>query len=78
MSSTLLRTASEHSSVVAVVGKGHLQGIKKYWKQPLLIDDLMTVPSKKPTVSTGKILVSLGIAAAGVAIASGIYLAGKK
>ncbi|KAK5770839.1 hypothetical protein PVK06_046995 [Gossypium arboreum] len=78
MSSTLLRTASEHSSVVAVVGKGHLQGIKKYWKQPVLIDDLMTVPSKKPTVSTGKILVSLGIAAAGVAIASGIYLAGKK
>ncbi|MBA0667506.1 hypothetical protein Goklo_000580 [Gossypium klotzschianum] len=78
MSSTLLRTASEHSSVVAVVGKGHLQGIKKYWKQPVLIDDLMTVPSKKPTVPTGKILVSLGIAAAGVAIASGIYLAGKK
>lgn len=35
MSSTLLRIASEHCSVVAVVGKGHLQGIKKYWKQPV-------------------------------------------
>lgn len=35
MSSRLLRVASEHSSVVAVVGKGHLPGIKKYWKQPV-------------------------------------------
>ncbi|XVF28236.1 hypothetical protein REPUB_Repub15cG0012100 [Reevesia pubescens] len=78
MSSTLLRIASEHSSVVAVVGKGHLQGIRKYWKQPLSVNDLMTIPSQKPTVSTGKILTSLGIAAAGVAIISGIYLAVKK
>ncbi|XVE66317.1 hypothetical protein DITRI_Ditri08aG0070900 [Diplodiscus trichospermus] len=78
MSSTLLRIASEHSSVVAVVGKGHLQGIRKHWKQPVSINDLMTIPSPKPTVSTGKILTSLGIAAAGVAIISGIYLASKK
>ncbi|KAK8698663.1 hypothetical protein V6N13_114774 [Hibiscus sabdariffa] len=78
MSSTLLRIASEHSSVVAVVGKGHLQGIKKYWKQPVLMDNLMTLPSQNPKVSTGKILISLGIAAAGVAIVSGIYLASKK
>ncbi|XP_022726132.1 traB domain-containing protein-like [Durio zibethinus] len=77
MSSTLLRIASEHSSVAAVVGKGHLQGIRKHWKQPVSINDLMTVPSKKPTVFTGKILTSLGIAA-GVAIISGIYLATKK
>ncbi|XP_042478452.1 traB domain-containing protein-like isoform X2 [Macadamia integrifolia] len=35
MSSTLLRVASEHASVVAVVGKGHLQGIKRHWKQPI-------------------------------------------
>lgn len=40
MSSTLLRIASEHSSVVAVVGKGHLQGIKKYWKQPVVVSKL--------------------------------------
>ncbi|XP_039029525.1 traB domain-containing protein-like [Hibiscus syriacus] len=76
MSSTLLRIASEHSSVVAVVGKGHLQGIKKFWKQPVLMDNLMTLPSQKPTVSSGKILISL--AAAGVAIVAGIYLARKK
>lgn len=38
MSSTLLKVASEHSSVVAVVGKGHLQGIKKHWKQPIEVN----------------------------------------
>lgn len=35
MSSKLLKVAGEHSSVVAVVGKGHLQGIQKHWKQPV-------------------------------------------
>ncbi|RWW82478.1 hypothetical protein BHE74_00009060 [Ensete ventricosum] len=35
MSSTLLKVAREHSSVVAVVGKGHLSGIKKKWEQPI-------------------------------------------
>ncbi|OMO60164.1 Pheromone shutdown, TraB [Corchorus capsularis] len=78
MSSTLLKVASEHSSVVAVVGKGHLQGIKKHWKQPIAINDLTTFPSQKSKVSTGKILASLGIAAAGIAVISGIYIARKK
>lgn len=40
MSSTLLKIASEHSSVVAVVGKGHLQGIKKHWMQPVVVSEL--------------------------------------
>ncbi|GJS15998.1 heat shock cognate 70 kDa protein [Tanacetum coccineum] len=35
MSSMLLSVASEHNSVVAVVGKGHLEGIKKHWQQPV-------------------------------------------
>jgi pheromone shutdown protein TraB len=35
MSSTLLNVAREHSSVVAVVGKGHVSGIKKNWQQPI-------------------------------------------
>lgn len=38
MSSTLLRVAGEHNSVVAVVGKGHLPGIKKSWKQPIEVN----------------------------------------
>lgn len=40
MSSRLLRVASEQSSVVAVVGKGHLQGIKKHWKQPVEVSEI--------------------------------------
>ncbi|XP_050205906.1 uncharacterized protein LOC126655696 [Mercurialis annua] len=78
MSSTLLRVASEHASVVAVVGKGHLQGIKKYWKQPVQVKDLLEMPSQKPAVSATKVLTSLGIAVSGVAVISGIYLASKK
>lgn len=78
MSSTLLKVASENSSVVAVVGKGHLQGIKKHWKQPVVMKDLMTVPSPKPAVSATRIVTSIGVAVAGVAIISGIYLSCKK
>ncbi|KAJ6908496.1 hypothetical protein NC651_018794 [Populus alba x Populus x berolinensis] len=54
MSSTLLRIAKEHTSVVAVVGKGHLQGIKKHWGQPVELKDLMEIPSQKPAVSARK------------------------
>uniref|UniRef100_A0A368UI35 TraB family protein n=1 Tax=Glycine max TaxID=3847 RepID=A0A368UI35_SOYBN len=78
MSSTLLKVASENSSVVAVVGKGHLQGIKKHWKQPVVMKDLMTVPSPKPVVSATRIVTSVGAAVAGVSIISGIYLSCKK
>lgn len=35
MSQALLRVARDNSSVVAVVGKGHLSGIKKNWMQPI-------------------------------------------
>ncbi|KAE9616820.1 hypothetical protein Lal_00034408 [Lupinus albus] len=78
MSSTLLKVASENSLVVAVVGKGHLQGIKKHWKQPIVMKDLMTVPSPKPAFSAIKIFTSVGVAVAGVAIISGIYISCKK
>ncbi|KAJ4981168.1 hypothetical protein NE237_032005 [Protea cynaroides] len=78
MSSTLLRVASEHTSVVAVVGKGHLQGIKQHWKQHVDVKDLLEIPARKSTVSDMKILKFLGVAVAGAAIISGVYLAGKK
>ncbi|CAI8616079.1 unnamed protein product [Vicia faba] len=74
MSYTLLKVASERRSVVAVVGKGHLQGIKKYWKQPVKIQDLLTVPPPKPAIPTMEIFVSVGILVAGVAIISNTYL----
>ncbi|RWR84370.1 traB domain-containing-like protein [Cinnamomum micranthum f. kanehirae] len=77
MSSTLLKVASEHSSVVAVVGKGHLLGIKKHWKQPIEVKGLLDVPVASSGVSAIKILASVGVAVAGVAIISGMYLSSK-
>ncbi|KAF7805818.1 traB domain-containing protein [Senna tora] len=78
MSSSLLKVARENSSVVAVVGKGHLQGIKKHWKQPIVMKDLVTIPSPQPVISAVKVISSIGVAVAGVAIISGIYLSSKK
>ncbi|XP_059282416.1 uncharacterized protein LOC132036169 [Lycium ferocissimum] len=78
MSSTLLSVASAHNSVVAVVGMGHLPGIKKNWKQPIEVKELLTIPSQKPAISVTRILSTLGIAVAGVAIISGIYTSIKK
>ncbi|KAK4420530.1 hypothetical protein Salat_2003400 [Sesamum alatum] len=78
MSATLLRTAREHNSVVAVVGKGHLPGIQKYWKQPVEVKQLLTIPSQKDTVPVRKILTTIGVTVAGVAIISGLYLSSKK
>ncbi|KAK8569694.1 hypothetical protein V6N13_046741 [Hibiscus sabdariffa] len=77
MSSTLLRVARRHSLIVAVVGRGHLPGIRKYWKRHVSINELTMIPPQKPTLSTGKILASPGIAIAGVAVVCGIYLATK-
>ncbi|KAL0283544.1 UNVERIFIED_CONTAM: hypothetical protein Sangu_2883600 [Sesamum angustifolium] len=78
MSATLLRTAREHNSVVAVVGKGHLPGIQKYWKQPVEVKQLLTIPSQKDTVPVRKILATIGVTVAGVAIISGLYLSSRK
>ncbi|WMV39049.1 hypothetical protein MTR67_032434 [Solanum verrucosum] len=65
MSSTLLRVAGEHNSVAAVVGKGHLPGIKKNWKQPIEVNELLTIPSQKPAISVTRILSTLGVAVTG-------------
>ncbi|KAA0042435.1 traB domain-containing protein [Cucumis melo var. makuwa] len=77
MSTTLLGVAKEHQSVVAVVGKGHLSGIKKNWQQPVTLEDLLEMPPQK-RVPVLKIFTSIGVAVAGVAIISGVYLACKK
>uniref|UniRef100_A0A0D6QV94 TraB family protein n=1 Tax=Araucaria cunninghamii TaxID=56994 RepID=A0A0D6QV94_ARACU len=76
MSSTLLKVASEHNSVVGVVGKGHLAGIKKNWKQPVSVSSLLEVPVVKS--SSGKLWTAVALAFGGVAIFSGLYLMGKK
>ncbi|VAH20754.1 unnamed protein product [Triticum turgidum subsp. durum] len=76
MSSKLLKVAREHSSVVAVVGKGHVSGIKKNWQQPIEVQSLMELPVPRKGVSKLKILASIGAVSA--VVASGIYIWGKK
>ncbi|XP_009800045.1 uncharacterized protein [Nicotiana sylvestris] len=78
MSSMLLEVAREHNSVVAVVGKGHLPGIKKNWKQPIEVKELLSIPSRKPVITVAKVLTTIGAAVAGVTIISCIYVSSKK
>lgn len=77
MSSKLLKVAREHSSVVAVVGKGHVSGIKKNWQQPIEVQTLLELPVVKQGASKMKILASVGVLS-GVVIATGVYIWGKK
>ncbi|KAK9664179.1 hypothetical protein RND81_14G023800 [Saponaria officinalis] len=77
MSSALFRIASEHTSIVAVVGKGHLQGIKRNWKQPIEVNELLEMPSRS-RLSVVKVLSTAGVAVAGAAIVYGFFFASKK
>ncbi|WCJ26765.1 TraB family protein [Euphorbia peplus] len=75
MSYGLLKVARKNSSVVAVVGRGHLPGIKKNWKQPieaLQLKEISEMPSRKTArVSAFKLLALLGGVVAGVVFISG-------
>lgn len=42
------------------------------------LKELLVIPTQKPTIPVGKILTTVGVAVAGVAIVSGIYLSSKK
>lgn len=60
MSQALLRVARENSSVVAVVGKGHLSGIKKNWMQPVeVICSLLIFVLRKGTCAFSPVSVSV-------------------
>ncbi|KAI8558312.1 hypothetical protein RHMOL_Rhmol04G0081400 [Rhododendron molle] len=74
MSATLLEVARTHSSIVAVVGKGHLEGIKKYWKQSVELEHLehVDMASRRLATSAVKLLTTVGVAVAGVAMISGL------
>uniref|UniRef100_A0A7N0SXA5 TraB domain-containing protein n=1 Tax=Kalanchoe fedtschenkoi TaxID=63787 RepID=A0A7N0SXA5_KALFE len=78
MSSTLLRVAKESGSVVAVVGKGHLRGIKEHWQQPIDLAKLMEMPSHKPRITVKRIIGTLGAGVAAGAIVGGLFLSRKK
>ncbi|XP_057802002.1 uncharacterized protein LOC131017309 isoform X2 [Salvia miltiorrhiza] len=43
MSAKILDVARKHKSVVAVVGKAHVPGIQKNWKQPVDVEQLLTI-----------------------------------
>ncbi|XP_033147675.1 traB domain-containing protein [Brassica rapa] len=77
ISCMLSRVACEHSSVVAVVGRGHLQGIKKNWDQPINMKDLLEIPKNKSVFTVKNVLKSLAVLVIGAAIVSRIYLAGR-
>ncbi|KAK7272917.1 hypothetical protein RIF29_13959 [Crotalaria pallida] len=74
MSYALLQEAKKSSCIVAVVGMGHLRGIKKHWEQPILatqVKDLLKIPPPpKPAMST-IILASVGVFVAGVSMVWG-------
>jgi len=76
MSSTLLKVAKEHDSVVAVVGRGHLSGIEKNWMKPVSVNSLLEVPVAKS--SSMKLWTAVALAVGSVAIFTGLYLTRKK
>lgn len=76
MSHTLLTVARKSRTVVAVVGERHLEGMKKNWKQPIEIQELLelrTIPPPKPAIPAMRLFAIVGIAVAGVTIISTIY-----
>eukprot|EP00250_Pteridium_aquilinum_P011265 c19947_g1_i1 orf=514-2145(-) len=47
MTAVLQKMAEHHSSIIAVVGRGHLAGITKFWGQEIPIQTLLEIPQKK-------------------------------
>jgi pheromone shutdown protein TraB len=72
MVASLRNVARRHSSVVAVVGLGHLSGIQKHWKEDINVEELMTIPSANTTKSRrwfwSKVALGVGGIIAGVAL----------
>ncbi|MCO5591706.1 hypothetical protein L7F22_045697 [Adiantum nelumboides] len=47
MTAALQKFAEQHSLIVAVVGRGHVAGITKYWGQDIPIHNLLEIPQKR-------------------------------
>lgn len=47
MAAVLQKLGEENSSIVAVVGRGHVAGIIKHWGQDIPIHNLLEIPQKK-------------------------------
>ncbi len=62
------------SKIVAVVGAGHVPGIKKYWESDIQLDKLEVLPPKGPLAGLLKWLLPGAIL---IVLAAGFYLGGK-
>ncbi|KAL4531088.1 hypothetical protein Ndes2526B_g04753 [Nannochloris sp. 'desiccata'] len=62
--------AGKATQVVAVVGAGHLEGIKKHWDSEIDIESICRIPPKKRRIQKGVLL--LGFAATGMAVVFGV------
>lgn len=62
------------SKIVAVVGAGHVPGIKKYWENDIQLDKLEVLPPKSPLAGILKWLLPGAIL---ILLAAGFYLGGK-
>jgi pheromone shutdown-related protein TraB len=60
--------------IVAVVGAGHVPGIKKYWESDIRLDKLEVLPPKGPLAGILKWLLPGAIL---ILLAAGFYLGGK-
>lgn len=58
------------TKVVAVVGAGHLEGIKNYWESEINIQSIISTPPKKRKIRSGVLLI--GFAATSVAVVFGV------
>ena len=67
MSSILKSLAQKHPVTIAVVGKGHVQGIKKYWNEDIDIEALKLLPEKRAIPQLRLIYVSVGVGIAALA-----------
>ncbi|CAM6128646.1 unnamed protein product [Calypogeia fissa] len=75
MAAALRGIAGTTSSVVAVVGKGHVPGISENWEADISVEELLTVPTKKPSWFSKPALrwSAIAVAVGGLAIYFGVY-----
>jgi pheromone shutdown protein TraB len=62
--------ANGSKKVVAVVGAGHLEGIRTQWEEEIDIETICRIPPKKRSFRSGVLLI--GFAATGVAVVFGV------
>jgi pheromone shutdown protein TraB len=62
--------AGKATKVVAVVGAGHLEGIKNHWDSEIDIEAICRIPPKRRSLRSGVLLI--GFAATGVAVVFGV------